>query len=200
MNDTKERILTAALLLFGRDGYEAVSVSDIAGALGMTKGALYRHYTSKRHIFDSILLRMEQQDAVRAATYAVPGGTLAHMPAAYQATEAEALIAYAKAQVRYWTEDPFAAPFRRMLTLEQHRNSEMAQLYQQYLAAGPLTYVTDLLTSWGLPDAAERAAALYGTMFLLYTVYDASSDKAAVLALADACLEREGRMLAAKQG
>ena len=42
MNDTKERILTTALRLFARDGYEAVSVSDIAQALGMTKGALYR--------------------------------------------------------------------------------------------------------------------------------------------------------------
>ena len=44
MNDTKERILITALHLFARDGYEAVSVSQLAGALGMTKGALYKHY------------------------------------------------------------------------------------------------------------------------------------------------------------
>jgi len=37
-----------ALHLFARDGYEAVSVSQIAGELDMTKGALYRHYKSKR--------------------------------------------------------------------------------------------------------------------------------------------------------
>ena len=37
MGDTKERILQTALDLFARRGYEAVSVSDIAGALGMTK-------------------------------------------------------------------------------------------------------------------------------------------------------------------
>lgn len=44
MRNRKEEILTVALHLFARDGYEAVSVSQIAGELDMTKGALYRHY------------------------------------------------------------------------------------------------------------------------------------------------------------
>ena len=44
MTDTKESILKAALGLFAVKGYEAVSVSQIAGTLGMTKGALYKHY------------------------------------------------------------------------------------------------------------------------------------------------------------
>ena len=55
MGDTKERILQVALDLFAQKGYEGVSVSDIAGALGMTKGALYRHYENKQAIFDGIL-------------------------------------------------------------------------------------------------------------------------------------------------
>ena len=44
MTDTKERIMQTALDMFSCRGYEAVSVSDIAGELGITKGALYRHY------------------------------------------------------------------------------------------------------------------------------------------------------------
>ena len=35
--DTKEKILLASLELFSKDGYEAVSVSMIADALGITK-------------------------------------------------------------------------------------------------------------------------------------------------------------------
>ena len=58
---TKENILIVALHLFARDGYEAVYVSQIAGELGMTKGALYRHYESKRDIFEHIVKRMEQR-------------------------------------------------------------------------------------------------------------------------------------------
>ena len=38
----------------------------------MTKGALYRHYKSKRDIFDSIVKRMEQQDGAQAAEYDMP--------------------------------------------------------------------------------------------------------------------------------
>ena len=72
MTDTKENILMTALRLFARDGYEAVSVSAIAGALGMTKGALYRHYKNKRDIFDSIVERMYQIDAERSQAYEVP--------------------------------------------------------------------------------------------------------------------------------
>ena len=58
--------MIVALHLFARDGYEAVSVSQIAGELDMTKGALYRHYKSKRDIFDCIVQRMEQQDGEQA--------------------------------------------------------------------------------------------------------------------------------------
>ena len=58
MNQTKEKIMQTALRLFARDGYEAVPVSAIAGELGMTKGALYKHYANKRAIFDSIVERM----------------------------------------------------------------------------------------------------------------------------------------------
>ena len=45
MGNRKEEILIVALHLFARDGYEAVSVSQIAGELDMTKGCLL--YTSR---------------------------------------------------------------------------------------------------------------------------------------------------------
>lgn len=67
MANRKEEILIVALHLFARDGYEAVSVSQIARALGITKGALYRHFKSKRDIFDCIVQRMEQGDSEQAA-------------------------------------------------------------------------------------------------------------------------------------
>lgn len=73
MADTKERILTIALQLFSREGYEAVSMRMIADALGITKGALYKHYESKRDIFDHIVARMRQADAQRAQEYAGTG-------------------------------------------------------------------------------------------------------------------------------
>lgn len=188
MTNTRESILTTALRLFARDGYEAVSVSMIAGELHMTKGALYNHYKNKRDIFDSILHRMETMDAERANTYGVPDGPLSESPEAYRATALEQIRAYTKAQFRYWTEEPFSADFRRLLTLEQYRNPEMSALYQQYLAGGPLGYLADLFAeitgepSRGMP----LALTFYGPMFLLYSVYDTPGSEAQATALLDA--------------
>lgn len=189
MNNTKERILLTALRLFARDGYEAVPVSAIAGELGMTKGALYKHYANKRDIFDSVLACMERRDAEGAADCGVPEGTAEEMPDAYQNTSVDDMVDYARAMFRYWTEDEFAAVFRRMLTLEQFRSEEMGRLYQQYLAAGPLSYMADLFAGLGLPQPEREAAAFYGPMFLYYSVYDGAEDKRAALAAVDGYLE-----------
>ncbi len=189
MGDTKERIVQMALELFARRGYEAVSVSDIAGALGLTKGALYRHFESKRAIFDSILARMARQDAQEAQDHDLPQRTVETDPAAYETASVEDIVSFSKAMFRYWTQDPFAAPFRRMLTVEQYHSPEMASLYRQYLAAGPMGYVADLFHSLGFSDPKRRAAEFYGPMFLLYSVYDGAEDKAAVKALLDEYLD-----------
>jgi len=190
MESTKKNILLTALRLFAADGYEAVSVARIAGELGITKGALYRHYTDKRDIFESILREMERRDAEQAERANVPEGTVEEMADAYEKTALSDIVCFSRQMFRYWTEDSFASPFRRMLTLEQYRSAEMAALYQQYLAAGPMHYVADLFASLGISEPLRAAAAFYGPMFLLYSVYDGAEDKAAVTALCDACIER----------
>ena len=85
--DTKEKILQAALALFARDGYEAVSVSMIAEELDMTKGALYKHYANKRDIFDSIVRRMEENDYENAKNFHMPEDLFEKMPDRYRSTE-----------------------------------------------------------------------------------------------------------------
>ena len=72
MKDTKERILLSALELFARYGYDATSVSRIAEAVGLTKGALYRHYEDKAAILRAILARMEADDAAFAGRFDLP--------------------------------------------------------------------------------------------------------------------------------
>ena len=74
MKDTKERILLASLELFARYGYDPASVSRIAEAVGLTKGALYRHFEDKAAILRAILARMEADDAAFAGRFALPTG------------------------------------------------------------------------------------------------------------------------------
>ena len=82
MTNTKEKILVAALRLFAVNGYEAVSVSQIAGELGMTKGALYKHYKNKRDIFNCIFEYVCQLDVERSQKNGVPEKDYAEMPEA----------------------------------------------------------------------------------------------------------------------
>ena len=45
--NTRQRILNAALELFAQYGYEAVSVGQIAEAVGIKAPSLYKHFKSK---------------------------------------------------------------------------------------------------------------------------------------------------------
>ena len=178
MGNRKEEILIVALHLFARDGYEAVSVSQIAGELDMTKGALYRHYKSKRDIFDCIVQRMEQQDSEQARQNEVPEESIEKVPEEYQNVSVEDFVGYSKSMFEYWTEDDFASSFRKMLTLEQFRNEEMQNLYQQYLVSGPAEYVKDLFKNMKIKNPEENAVKFYANMFFYYSMYDGAADKA----------------------
>ena len=191
MADTKERILMAALRLFAREGYEAVSVSDIAGELGMTKGALYKHYKNKRDIFDSIVARMFQVDAERSRQYDVPEEQFDQSPAAYEDVSLENIRRFTLAQFAFWTEDEFASNFRKMLTLEQYRSAEMAELYSSCLVAGPVAYMEDIfremISSGILKDADPKQLALefFAPLYLLINMWDQAKDRTALAAMLD---------------
>ena len=180
MGNRKEEILIVALHLFARDGYEAVSVSQIAGELDMTKGALYRHYKSKRDIFDCIVQRMEQQDSEQARENEVPEESIEKTPEEYQNVSLDDFVEYSKSMFEYWTEDDFASSFRKMLTIEQFRSEEMQNLYQQYLVSGPAEYVKDLFKNMEIKNPEETAVKFYANMFFYYSMYDGAADKAKV--------------------
>jgi AcrR family transcriptional regulator len=44
------KILEAAAALFGREGYQAASMLDVARAAGVSKGLLHYHFSSKEHL------------------------------------------------------------------------------------------------------------------------------------------------------
>lgn len=190
--DTKERIMETALELFAEKGYLGTSMNDIAKQLGFTKAALYKHYTSKQEILNRIVERMNEMDYERAKQFEMPEGNLTEIVAAYQKTPIEKVRAYSKAQFLHWTEEDFSSRFRKMLTLEQYRDPEMAQLYQKYLATGPVDYMAAIFR--GLTDSEEAAQHLalefYGPMFLLYSVSDSGAEQEQVLSLLDAHIDR----------
>ena len=185
---TKERILESALELFAQNGYLGTSMNDIAGQLGFTKAALYKHYGSKQEILDKIVERMNQMDYERAEEYEMPETEPDGFADAYMHTPIEKIPTYSMAQFDHWTKESFSANFRKMLTLEQYRDPKLAQLHHDYLAGGPLKYMAAIFRKLADSDevAMQLALDFYGPMYLLYSVYDGAEDKASIAPLLDA--------------
>lgn len=55
MADTREYIIDEAFKLFLTHSYEAVSISVISDAIGLTKGALYHHFENKEELFRAVI-------------------------------------------------------------------------------------------------------------------------------------------------
>lgn len=166
--------------MFARDGYEATSVSDIAGALGMTKGALYKHYKNKQDIFNHIVGRLIRMDRELAGAHGMPEETFDQTPQAFSHASPEQMISFLKNQYKFLTEDEFASAVRKMLTLEQYRNPDMAELYQSWLVSGPISYLEDQIREmmarkiWKPGDPRACAIELYAPIYLFLNLEEAS--------------------------
>ena len=180
--DTKQRILSESLRLFSENGYDAVSVAEIASAVGIKAPSLYKHYKSKRDIFDSILKKMSNADSSYADENDMP-----NVDDDYNSVSPESIKAFSIAMFKHWTEDEFAARFRRMLSLERFKNYEMADLYKSYISSGPLDYMTDVFVGMNhsFDSAKQLALSFYAPMFMLYTVYDESENKKEIISQAE---------------
>lgn len=180
--DTKQRILSESLRLFSENGYDAVSVAEIASAVGIKAPLLYKHYKSKRDIFDSILKKMSEADGFYADENDMP-----NVDDDYNNVSLESIKTFSVAMFKHWTDDEFAARFRRMLSLERFKNSEMAELYKSYISSGPLDYMKEVFAgmNYSENDAGQLALSFYGPMFMLYTVYDESENKKEIVSQAE---------------
>lgn len=173
--ETKEKIMKAALELFSKKGYLGTSMSDIAAEIGITKGALYKHYENKQTIFDAIIEEMEQLDAKWAREYGMPEDEAGE---AYSFVSPDAIREFSIAQFKRWTEDLFSSQFRKMLTLEQYRDANMSRIYQNYLSIGPANYMKMIFCGMNISEDKSEQLALefYGPMHFLYGIRDCTDD------------------------
>jgi AcrR family transcriptional regulator len=63
----EEAILDATNRLLADHGYEAMSMDEVAGQVGIAKGSLYRHFESKEALAAAVLTRLLRQTAAALA-------------------------------------------------------------------------------------------------------------------------------------
>lgn len=127
--DTKQKILVKALELFSIKGYDAVSVGEIAKAVGIKAPSLYNHFPSKQAIFEEIVEATAAQyekdtDSIDIHVQNVKADVSEFM----EITEQE-LFEKVQWIFSYSIHNETISRFRRMMTIEQFRSPELAKLY-----------------------------------------------------------------------
>lgn len=190
MKTSKDEIVLVSLKLFSEKGFDAVSTSMIADKLGITKGALYRHFDSKQAIFERIIEIMFELDEKQSNENHVPAKKYVDDEESYKKPSFGDLCEFVNEQFIFWTENEFACLFRRMITLEQYKSAEMNKLYQDVIAIGPVKYTADLfkemLENGQLNDSAKEMGAhnlavqLFAPLQLSIQFFDGGQDSAEI--------------------
>ena len=131
MEDTKQRILEKSLELFSTKGYDAVSVGEIAKAVGIKAPSLYNHFPSKQAIFDAILETTSAHYQKDTAQKDIP--VFSHI-------SEELLVEKVRQIFLYSLHDKTISQFRRMMTLEQFRSPKFAELLSKRYVDWMISY------------------------------------------------------------
>lgn len=180
---TKKRIIREALNLFAEKGYEAVSVAQIAAAVGIKAPSLYKHYKSKQDIFNAILSEMSERYEKQAAAMQMNGTEPEQDIELFRSISEEKLIEMGKGLFLYFLHDEYIAKFRKLLAMEQYHNRELADQYVKQYIDAPLAYqgtaLALLIGREALLQKDPRTMALqfYGPMFLLLTLCDCHPER-----------------------
>lgn len=175
--NTKQRVLEQSLRLFSARGYDAVSIREIAGAVGIRESSLYNHFKSKQELFEAVVEDCAQKADAHFEKLSLPvdaGGDLSM----YRNIDVTLLTGLVISVFSYFFEDPLTNMFRKLLTLSQFENEEIRRLYRKFYYEQPLAFQSSVFQM--LMDAGEfrqgnpRAVALafYSPVFLLLHTCD----------------------------
>ena len=186
--DTKKKILDKALELFAAQGYDSVSVGEIARAVGIKAPSLYNHYPSKQAIFDAIVEATAKQyeaDTDKADIHVQ--NSAQDVPVFTEITE-EALFEKVKQIFGYSLHNETISRFRKMMTIEQFRSPELAALYSRRYAERLVEYHAGIFRA--LIAAGEIMAADPETLAMMYV-----SPVLTLIGICDRQPERENECL-----
>ena len=138
--NTKEKILDEALTLFSEKGYANVFVGDIADRVGIKAPSLYKHYKSKRAIFDAIIDEMNRRFGEQAKAMQINGTDAAADAGIYKSLSEDRLLKLGREFFLYYLHDDYNKKFRKMLTLEQFHDTDLAKVYSKLYVDDPLSY------------------------------------------------------------
>lgn len=160
--NTKQRIIEESMKLFSISGFDTVSIRTIAKEVGVGNSALYKHFKSKKEIFDEIV------------SYSVEYYKSMGNKQMAQVQSVEALQTVCLAMFEFQTKDEWMVMFRRLLMIEQFKNPEIAEIYRQFFIELPVrtqaNLFKELIIKGIMKDRNETVLAmeLYAPFYLYH--------------------------------
>ena len=176
--DTKKKILDVALTLFSEKGYGNVYVGHIAEGVGIKAPSLYKHYKSKQDIFKAILQEMRNRYDKETAYLNINGNNSESDANIFATISEDELVKLGIGLFSFFLHDEYECKFRKMLTIEQFSNKELAELFSNQYINEPLKYQTGLFQMILMQgqmkneDAQIMALHFYSPIYLLLTLCD----------------------------
>ena len=142
---TKERIIDEALTLFSVKGFKGTSVKNIADAVGIKDSSLYKHFKSKREIFDTIVAKVGEKMQALSENVGIPTEeNLEEAVAYYGKLSEKQLQELSKKIFLFYLEDDFMSRFWRMANMEQYQNSEISEIFRKIYLEDSIVYQSRL--------------------------------------------------------
>lgn len=179
--DTKKVILTVALKLFSEYGYAGVGIRDISKEIGIRESALYKHYSGKQAIFDAILKDIEGRYQEEFSTFTPPESVAEILSG--ESDVRQELFRISLTMFKFYLKTEYGSQLRRMLTIEQYRDSEASKFFRELIIDRGLGYISGVFTSLiknGIyvdNDPMVMALQFYSPLYLLLTKYDNQPEK-----------------------
>ncbi len=180
---TKDRIIYESLKLFSEKGYAGVSMREIACAVNIKAASLYAHFKGKEDIYKAIGITMKNRYNDEAHKLSIDGNNPNKDVNVYKQISTEELYNIGKELFIYFTTDEFTKMYRKMLTLGQYEDSDIAREYSQLYYDDCIEYQKRLfamLASFGAFREADyeiMAIHFFTPIYTLITLYDRQPER-----------------------
>ncbi|MBN2051390.1 MAG: TetR/AcrR family transcriptional regulator [Spirochaetales bacterium] len=137
---TGDRILSAAVDLFSREGFAGTSVRAIARQVELNEASIYNHFPSKAAILTAAIDRLEER-LLRPGLKAAEGPAEASPEALTAAVMKGAANFFLRADtdmLKTW----------RVLVIEEYRNAKAREALEAHIFKAPRDYFKNLLSQW----------------------------------------------------
>lgn len=176
--NTKEIILDVSLKLFAQNGYDGVSVRQIAKEVGVRESALYKHFKNKEDILHCVIEECQSRIHNAYVENEVPETVMTDIARGYRQLSKDKLFEISWNLFQLYTKDPIVANFRRLLMREQFSHSFIADLYNQFFLKGVIQKQSKTFAALVKGSYFEEcnpeiiALQFYSPIFLLFQQYD----------------------------